>query len=216
MTSIVFNIGFSSEYVIKALTYRGVQGINKIFLITALPKDELSKKRNEDAITTILNYLNVVGIKNVKVLSVDVNTTFDKILLQISTELGKIDDDLEIYLIGGMRILLLSLYYIAQIMSKIKKIKAIAFDESMQNSYELLLTIPKIPATSSQIELLKALTKRQSITEVSRKLEKSESTVLKQIESLGELVDCEKSGKTRECEITNIGKVVLNLIQSGA
>jgi CRISPR-associated protein Csa3 len=145
-----------------------------------------------------------------------VNTTFDKILLQISTELGKIDDDIEIYLIGGMRILLLSLYYIAQIMSKIKKIKAIAFDESMQNSYELLLTIPKIPTTSSQIELLKALTKRQSITEVSRKLEKSESTILKQIESLGELVDCEKSGKTRECEITNIGKVVLNLIQSGA
>ncbi|ADX82115.1 CRISPR-associated CARF protein Csa3 [Saccharolobus islandicus] len=213
MTSIVFNIGFSSEYVIKALTYRGVQGVNKVLLVTALAKDELSKKRNEDAINAILNYLNVVGIKNVKVLSVDVDTTFNKILLQLSEELGKIDDDIEFYLIGGMRILLLSLYYIAQILCKIKKVKVIAFDESMRTSYELLLSIPKIPTTPSQMELLKALSRRQSVAEISKNLNKSESTIIKQIESLGELIDCEKSGKTRECETAILGKVILNLIR---
>lgn len=211
MTSIVFNIGFSSEYVIKTITYRGVQGVDKILLVTGVPKDELSKKRNNDAITTIVNYLGTVGIKNVKVLSVELNTSFENILLQLSEELGKIDDDIEFYLIGGMRILLLALYYTAQILSKVRKVKVIAFDESMQISYELPLSIPKIPITASQIELLKTLSKRQSILEISEKLNKSESTILKQIESLEGLVDCKKRGKVRECEITIMGKVVLNL-----
>lgn len=211
MTSIVFNIGFSSEYVIKTITYRGVQGVDKILLVTGMPKDELSKKRNNDAITTIVNYLNTVGINNVKVLRVELNTSFENILLQLSEELGKIDDDIEFYLIGGMRILLLALYYTAQILSKVRKVKVIAFDESMQISYELPLSIPKIPITASQIELLKTLSKRQSISEISEKLNKSESTILKQIESLEGLVDCKKRGKVRECETTIMGKVVLNL-----
>ncbi|MQL56639.1 CRISPR locus-related DNA-binding protein, partial [Acidianus ambivalens] len=64
-------------------------------------------------------------------------------------------------------------------------------------------------------ELLKVLSRRQSIAEISRNLNKSESTILKQIESLGELIECEKSGKTRECETTILGKVILNLIPHG-
>lgn len=213
MTTLVFNIGFSSDYVMKALTQRGVAGVERVLLVTALPKDELSKKRNEDALTAIIKYLKAVGIDDVKVLSVEVNTSFENILLQLSEELGKIDDNIEFYLIGGMRVLLLSLYYIAQILSKTRNVKAIAFDENMQNSYQLPLNTPKIPLTPPQVELLKALSRRQSLAEISKILNKSESTVLKQLESLGELVICEKRGKTKECEITTMGKVVLNLMR---
>ncbi|MEM0373311.1 MAG: CRISPR-associated CARF protein Csa3, partial [Sulfolobales archaeon] len=198
MTTLIFNVGFSSEYVIKALTFRWVKNVNRIFLITSTPKNELSKKRNENALTAIPSYLNVVGIKDVKVLRVEVDTSFDNILLQISTGLGKFDDDVEFYLIGGVRILLLSLYYIAQILSRIKKIRIVAFDENMQNSYDLPLTTPKIPKTRSQIKLLKVLMKRQTISEISEKLGKSASTILRQLDSLGELVECRKNGKSKE------------------
>ena len=211
MTVIIFNIGFSSEYVIKALTYRGVKGVNKVILVTATPKDELSKKRNEDAMNAILNYLNVVGIKNVKVVSVDVNASFDEILLQISSGVGKFDDDVEFYLIGGMRILLLSLYYIAQLISKFKKVKVVAYDESMQNSYQIPTSLPRIPS-KAQVELLKTFEKRQSVSEASKEVGKSESTILKQISSLEGLINCEKEGKARECETTVMGKVILNLV----
>ncbi|MEM1627036.1 MAG: CRISPR-associated CARF protein Csa3 [Sulfolobaceae archaeon] len=213
MTTVIFNVGFSSEYIIKAITFRGVKNISSVILVTGTSKDEFSKKRNEDAITSILSYLKIVGVEDVKVLRVDLDTTFDDVLLQISAELGKFDDDIEFYLIGGMRVLLLALYYIAQILSIVKKVKVIAFDENMQNSYQLPLTVPKIPKTSSQIELLKLLTKRHKISEMSEKLKKSASTISRQLDSLGELIECRKEGKNKECEASKIGRVILNLIQ---
>lgn len=212
MTTLIFNVGFSSEYVIKALTHRGMEGVTRVILVTAMPKDELSRRRNEDTLNAILKYLNIVGVEDVKVISVDIDTSFENILLQISN-LGKFDDYVELYLIGGMRILLLALYYLALILGRVRKVKVYAFDESMQNSYELPISIPKVP-TQEQLKLLELLTTRLSLNDVAKMMDKSESTIVSQLNALGELVNCERIGRrAKSCESTVMGKVMLNLMR---
>lgn len=214
MTTLVFNVGFSSEYVMKILTRRGINDVVKVVLITAVPKDELSRRRNEDALSTILKYLSAVGIRDVKVVGIDVDASFENILLQISN-MGRFDDYVEFYLIGGMRVLLLALYYLALIISKVRNVKVYAFDESMQNTYELPTSIPKIP-TQEQLRLLELLTTRSSLSDVAKMMGKSESTIVSQINALSDLVSCERVGRrSKACETTAIGRVILNLVGGG-
>ncbi|GAB6945119.1 CRISPR-associated transcriptional regulator Csa3 [Vulcanisaeta sp. JCM 14467] len=205
-------MGFSSEYVIKALTRRGVNDVSKVILVTAMPKDEFSRRRNEDAMGAILKYLDIVGIRDVKVISVNVDVPFDSVLLQISS-MGGFDGYVEFYLIGGMRILLLALYYLALILSKIRRVRVYAFDENMQNFYELPVSIPRIP-TQEQLKLLELLTTKLSLSDITRIMDKSESTIVSQLNALGELVSCERIGRrTKLCETTIMGKVILNLMR---
>ena len=208
----MFNVGFSSDYVIKVMTQRGVGGVNRVYLVTAMAKDDYARRKNEDAMHAIINYFNVVGVRDVRPVSVDIDRDFEDILLQVSASLGKLDEDVEVYLIGGMRVLLLALYYLAQVLDAFVKVRAIAYDEGMQNSYLLPLRPPKVPKTQAQVEVLRALTTRLSVGELAERLGKSQSTVLKQLESLGELVDCEKVGKERVCEASVLGRVVLSLM----
>ena len=183
-----------------------------MYLVTAMAKDEYARRKNEDAMHVIINYFNVVGVRDVRPISVDIDRDFEDILLQVSAGLGKLNEDIEVYLIGGMRVLLLALYYLAQVLDAFVKVRAIAYDEGMQNSYLLPLRPPKVPKTQAQVEVLRALTTRLSVGELAERLGKSQSTVLKQLDSLGELVDCEKVGRERVCEASVLGRVVLNLM----
>lgn len=185
--------------------------MSRVVLVTAMLKDEFSR-RNEDTMVATLKYLDIVGIRDVKVISVNVDAPFDSIPLQISS-MGGFDDYVEFYLIGGMRVLLLALYYLALILSRIRRVKVYAFDEGMQNSYELPVSIPKIP-TQEQLKLLELLTTKSSLSDIARIMDKSEPTIVSQLNALGELVRCERiGGRTKSCETTIMGKVILNLVR---
>ena len=215
MVVLVFNVGFTTDYVIKAVTQRGTKDVSRVVLVTALPKDEFARKKNADAINALISFLNVAGIKEVSPLTVDVDTTFENILLQLSAGLGKLDEEVEIYLVGGMRILLLALYYLSQVMNAVVKVKVVAFDEGMKTSYNVPLTPPKIPKSGAQIEVLRALSMKRTVGELAELLGKTQSTVIKQLDSLDGLVECKKVGRERECEVSALGKVVLNLLGVG-
>ena len=212
MVILVFNVGFTTDYVIKAVTQRGTRDVSKVILVTALAKDELARKKNADAMNAIISFLNVAGVKEVRPLTVDVDTTFENILLQLSAGLGKLDEEVEIYLVGGMRILLLSLYYLSQLLNTIVKVKVVAFDENMKTAYDIPLTLPKIPKSGAQIEVLKALRVKRTVGELAELLGKTQSTVIKQLDSLDGLIECKKVGRERECEVSALGKVLLNLL----
>ena len=212
VVSVIFNVGFSSDYIIKIMTQRGVEGVDRAYLVTALAKEEYARKRNEDAMHAVISYLNVVGVEDVRPVPVDLDRGFEDILLQVSLGLGKLDGEVEVYLVGGVRVLLLALYYLAQVLDAFVKVKAISYDENMQHSYLLPLRPPRVPRTQAQVELLRALTTRQSVGELAERLGKSQSTVLKQLESLGELVECDKVGRERVCEASVLGRVILNLM----
>ena len=211
MTSLIFSLGNSADHVMRIMTRRGAEGVGRVYLVTMLAKDETARKMREDAVHTAVSYLNAIGIRDVRVVSVDLDGGFDAALLQVSAALGK-PGRTEIYLADTTPVLITVLYFIAQILAALTDVTAIVYDDLSNRSYTVPLRPPKVPRTQAQIEVLRALTTRLSVGELAERLGKSQSTVLKQLESLGELVECRKVGRERVCEASTLGRVVLNLM----
>ena len=211
MASLIFSLGNSADHVMRIMTRRGAEGVEKVYLVTMSTKDETTRKMREDAIRTALSYFNAVGVNDVRVISVDLDRGFDAALLQVSAALGKLGRT-EIYLADTTPMLITVLYFVAQILGALTDVAVTVYDDLSDRSYAVPLRPPKVPKTQAQVELLRALTTRQSVGELAERLGKTQSTVLKQLESLGDLVECKKVGRERVCEASVLGRVVLNLM----
>jgi len=157
VTVLIFNVGFTAEYVIRAISRRSIDGVNKIFLVAMESKDDYSKKRSSEAIGSILDFLKIAGVTDVDVVKVNVDWSFDAILEYVSEKIGGYDD-YEFHLVGGTRMTLLALYYLALLLSAMPgvKVKAIAYDEAMTSSKELPLRVPSVP-TKEKLDVLEAI-----------------------------------------------------------
>ena len=211
MASLIFSLGNSADHVLRIMTRRGAEGVERVYLVTMTTDNEIARKMREDAIRTALSYLNAVGVNDVRVVSVDLDRGFDAALLQVSAALGKIDRA-EIYLADTTPMLITVLYFIAQILAALADVTVTVYDDLSDRTYTVPLRPPRVPKTQALVELLRALTVKQSVGELAERLGKSQSTVLKQLESLGELVECKKAGRERVCEASVLGRVVLNLM----
>jgi len=215
VTVLIFNVGFTAEYVIRAISRRSIDGVNKIFLVAMESKDDYSKKRSSEAIGSILDFLKIAGVTDVDVVKVNVDWSFDAILEYVSEKIGGYDD-YEFHLVGGTRMTLLALYYLALLLSAMPgvKVKAIAYDEAMTSSKELPLRVPSVP-TKEKLDVLEAIGAGATVTGLARALNKSPSTVSLQLTSLKEegLITAEREGRKKDVELTPLGRAVLNLMK---
>jgi CRISPR-associated protein Csa3 len=215
VTVLIFNVGFTAEYVIRAISRRSIAGVNKIFLVAMESKDEYSQKRSSEAIGAILDFLRIAGVTDVDVVKVNVDWSFDAILEYVSEKIGGYDD-YEFHLVGGTRMTLLALYYLALLLSAMPgvKVKAIAYDEAMTSSKELPLRVPSVP-TKEKLDVLEAIGAGATVTGLARALNKSPSTVSLQLTSLKEegLITAEREGRKKDVELTPLGRAVLNLMK---
>ncbi|TRM73667.1 CRISPR locus-related DNA-binding protein, partial [Sulfolobus sp. B5] len=186
--ALVFTMGFTIENLVKAITSKGVRGDEQVVLLSALTTDEFGKKRSEEALRFAIDYISKVGLKYF-IKYINVNTPFETILSQIHEVLRGFDE-VEIYIIGGMRILGIASYYYSILISPFKKIKAVCFTENMENSYELLTYVPRAPEGKEIIELMSELKEPREIKEIASNLNKTVSTVSKQLSKISDLVDC--------------------------
>ncbi|TRM98237.1 CRISPR locus-related DNA-binding protein, partial [Sulfolobus sp. F1] len=118
-------------------------------------------------------------------------------------------DEVEIYIIGGMRILGIASYYYSILISPFKKIKAVCFTENMENSYELLTYVPRAPEGKEIIELMSELKEPREIKEIASNLNKTVSTVSKQLSKISDLVDCVDS-RPKRCKLNELGRILLD------
>ena len=211
MASLIFSLGNSADHVMRLMTRRGAEGVERVYLVTMSTSDETARKMRENAVRVAASYLNAVGVNDVRVISVDLDRGFDAALLQVSAALGKLGRT-EIYLADTTPMLITVLYFIAQILSTLTDVAVTVYDDLSDQLYAVPLRPPRVPRTQVLVELLRALTVKQSVGELAERLGKSQSTVLKQLESLGELAECKKVGRERVCEASTIGRVVLNLM----
>ncbi|MGC9105396.1 MAG: CRISPR-associated CARF protein Csa3 [Thermoprotei archaeon] len=214
MAVLIFNVGFTAEYVMRVLARRSIQNVEKVYLVTIESQDSYAQKRSQEAINSIVSYLATVGVTDVEVIKVSPEWDFDEIVERISERVGGYDD-YEFYLVGGTRMTLLSLYFIALILAQADgvRVKAVAFDEAMTNSKELPLRIPQIPS-GEKLNLLLMIREGESVSELARKTGKSASTISIQLSDLEDegLVVRSRDGKRKEVGLTPLGRTVLNLL----
>jgi CRISPR-associated protein Csa3 len=211
---LVFNVGFTAEYVMRVLARRSIQNVEKVFLVAIESQDSYAQRRSQEAINSIVSYLATVGVTDAEVIKVSPEWGFDEIVEKISERIGG-HDEYEFYLVGGTRMTLLSLYFIALILARAEgvKVKAVAYDEAMTNSKELPLRIPQIP-TGEKLNLLLMVREGESVSELAKKTGKSASTIsiqLSDLEKEGLLVRS-RDGKRVEVSLTPLGRTMLNLV----
>ncbi len=204
--AMVFTIGFTIDYLVKAMTNRGIKGNEEVVLISTLATDEFSKKRAEETLRYALDYISKLGLKYF-IKHLDIYTSFNNVVYQIH-EVLRDYDELEIYLIGGMRILSLASYYYAILISPFKKVKVISYTENMDNSYELPTILHKLPESEELMKLLEELHSPKEIKEIANNLGKSISTISKQLDKVSDLIDCEE-GRPKKCKLNEIGKILV-------
>lgn len=211
-TALVFTMGFTVDYLVKATAMRGIMGDEEVVFLTVFSTDELSKRKAEDAIKYATDYVTKLGLK-FTVKYIDVNVPFEQIVFQVHKELEPYSS-LEIYIIGGMRILGLATYYYAILTSPFKKIEVFSFTEDMEVKYKLPVNIPRPPMSSELIRLMAELKEEREIKEVAERLGKTISTISKQLGKLEGLVEC-REGRPKRCKLNEIGKILLEEVWKG-
>ena len=209
--NLIFGVGFTAEYVIRVITEKGLQNVSSVYLFSVWNPDEYRRRQAEEVINNISKYLDTVKIKyTVKYL--DINKDFSGIVLDIASTLAYMDN-LEFYLIGGMRIINLALYYYALLCKSLgKNVKAFSYTEDMTKKYEVLLSLPG-KVSESQLEIMKMLEKGEmEIEAIRERLGKSLSTVSKQISELEErgYVVCSET-KPKKCKLTQLGELLVKI-----
>ncbi|BFH74669.1 CRISPR-associated transcriptional regulator Csa3 [Sulfurisphaera javensis] len=213
--NLVFGLGFTSEYIIRIIANRGISDVKEVYLFSVWNVDEFRKRQSEETINTVMKVLSAAGVKEIRPKYLNIDTTFDDIVLQIAEVVR--GENLEFYLIGGMRVLNLALYYYAMLAQQVgKKVKILSFTEDMEKRYELPAKIPR-KIGENHVEILRLMSdeKDWEIENISKQLGKSLSTISKQISDLEEenYIEC-KLKKPKICRITNLGKIIVELANS--
>lgn len=218
--NLIFGLGFTSEYVIRIIANRGVSDVNSVYLFSVFNLEDFRKKQSEETINTAYKVLSAAGIKDIKPRYLDISKSFDDIVLQVAEYVR--GDNLEFYLIGGMRVINLALFYYAIMASHMgKKVKIFSYTENMDRRYDIPERVPK-KLGEGHIEILRFMSREEKassytrteweIEQISKALEKSLSTISKQIQDLEEenYVIC-TTKRPKICKLTNLGRIAVEL-----
>jgi len=210
--NLIFGVGFTAEYVVRIITERGSQNISSIYLFSVWSEDEFRRKQTENAIKSITDFLSVLNIKYVTKY-IDINKEFEEIVLEVASTLSSLDD-LEFYLIGGMRIINLALYYYALICKNLgKNVRVFSYTEDISKKYNLPAEIPS-QISEKELEVLKEFKfeKEMEIEEVAKRLDKALTTISRQISDLEEkgYLECIKT-KPKKCKLSKLGEIMIKI-----
>ncbi len=184
--TLVFGLGFTSEYIVRSITERGRDNIDEVVLMGVFNIDDFRRKQADNALNDVKKFLDIINVKY-KWKYINVNKDFAEILYEVANELsGK--NNLEFYLIGGMRIINFVLYYYAMLAKRFGlNVRVFNYTEDMSKKYELPVEIPR-RLTDSEAEILK-LFKFENSIEISimaDRLQKTLSTISKQVSEMEE------------------------------
>ncbi|QGA53996.1 CRISPR locus-related DNA-binding protein [Sulfolobus sp. E5-1-F] len=212
--TLVFGLGFTSEYIIRNITERGRSDIDEVVLFGVFNIDDYRRKQAESALEDVKKFLNIINVKY-KWKYVDINRDFADILYEIANVLsGK--KSLEFYLIGGMRIINFALYYYAMLAKVFGvNVRVFSYTEDMSKKYELPVEIPR-RLTDSEFEILKLFKFEDSIeiSKIADKLQKTLSTVSKQVSQMEQegFLECTKT-RPKTCKKTSFGRIALTFTE---
>ncbi|QIW24473.1 CRISPR-associated transcriptional regulator Csa3 [Sulfolobus sp. S-194] len=213
--TLVFGVGFTADYVIRTISERGIKDVSTVAVFSVSSEEEYRKRQAQETMDTIIKYLSAIKVTSYPKY-ISIKQPFDYIIYQISDVLWT-KNNLEFYIIGGMRILNLALYYYAMLAKALgKRVKAYSYTEDMSYKYELPVIIPAKPS-DAEFEILAYLGSKYGeayMNDIAKILNKSLPTISKQInflESQG-YVECEET-KPKPCKITDLGKVCLQTLR---
>lgn len=207
-------LGFTAEFVIRPLTEHKLKDIEKVILITTESEDPLSSERARKTLDEVIRTLSMMNV-NYKICKININKNFDDIVKYISQCLRGEKSQWLVYIIGGMRLLNLALYYYSLLARSLgKDIVVKSYTEDYRVSTDVPVTLPHIPKGKEWVDVLRVFEIIHSLEEASDILGKSTSTVSKQVKSIEELLECKRKEKEKVCKINSMGEVVLNILDS--
>lgn len=215
-STLIFGLGFTSEYIVRSITERGKDDVNEVILIGVFNVDEYRRKQADNTLNDVKKFLDIIHVKyNWRF--ININKDFPEIVNEIASLISgrNNNSNLEFYLIGGMRIINFALYYYAMLAKSFGlNVRVFSYTEDMSKKYELAVQIPRM-LTESEIEILKLLEHEtyMELSEMAKRLNKALSTISKQVSEMEKegFLRCSE-GRPKKCEKTILASIALTLI----
>src|SRR5579875_3281269 len=194
--ALVFTLGFDVTHVLTRLTEIGLEGKERLIFI--LPKNK--KERAEASVTAMQAHINALNSRGFKLsgefLRVDEHD-FLKAVSELYNELS-----------GGLRILNLALYTASLLLGG--KVRQISTKLETDGSTVTLTRPPPLILKQYEKTLLKALKHEKTISELSKEVKKSKTSVYRTLEKLEANCLVGSSGThPTKYTITTIGELML-------
>lgn len=228
----IFTIGFTPEFVLKPLFEIGISEDAFIIILYTMTGDEYSKKRVQDAINYIENIARQAGFANrifFKEISLG-NTFYDTVYsiaftlietLRMNSINLKNIDKVEVWLTGGMRILVIATLITCKIMFSYMDIPAEFHAWSEDGFYRYVFTLSLLDIelkelSKARLEILRKIVSLGGSTyDKLVNAKRKESTIRKMIELLrrDKLVYCERKEKYTICKATELGNLIIKIME---
>ncbi len=219
----VFTFGWSPEFVIRPLVEEGVGRDDIVVVIVTRPENEYAKRRVEEAYKQVLSFLKMAGVTNIYYREVDLEKEFFDICIDIVSvirELLKIGKRIhKFYLTGGMRVLVLATFIVAQLLSAMgENVEIKVSREDRPITYTVptnLLTLNPKAFTESQLDILKQLSSFIEASFEDLAVGRSSITVRKHLTKLREkgVVEYRVRGRKQVYKLTKLGELLLMLLE---
>src|SRR5579875_374896 len=204
--ALVFTLGFDVTHVLTRLTEIGLEGKERLIFI--LPKNK--KERAEASVTAMQAHINALNSRGFKLSGEFLRVDEHDFLKAVSELYHKLEgfDELYIELSGGLRILNLALFTASLLLGG--KVRQISTKLETDGSTVTLTRPPPLILKQYEKTLLKALKHEKTISELSKEVKKSKTSVYRTLEKLEANCLVGSSGThPTKYTITTIGELML-------
>jgi len=228
----VFTLGFTAEFVIKPLLEVGAGESTYIAVLYTVTRDEYSRKRVDDAINYIERLSREAGfVSRVFFLQVPLPNSLYDLVYEVANALVRMlksaevrasdIEGVDVWLTGGMRVLVISTLIATKMLFEHMKVPVTYHAWSEDGVYKYafnpqLLNLSLEDVSRTRMEVLKRVV---SLGECSYEeladAERRESTIRKLVELLRKdnLVDCRRAGRHTICRATELGTLVVKMME---
>ncbi len=220
---IAMPFGWSWEFVSRVIVFRGgLRAGDKLVLVVARPRGDYEAKRVREAVYSVERFIDSIGMDSTECVRLCEIDVYDRSFLEIVGDVSsciarelRSCRALEVYLLGGMRILLLATLYSIAVLRSMVSLEVVAYSGPEDGS-----TIVEIPQsllksesyyTENQLQLLaKLLELGEATLENLVQVDKSIDSVRKTIDRLVKKGVVEKSSRGRKpvYRLTELGKAL--------
>ena len=225
---IVFTIGWSPQFVVKALMNLNLSPCDELLLIGTEPLTDYANEMYKRTLQELEGFFRLSGIRNYTVEFIKIGESIENVTLQLIstvTRSMKIEHEKLIFaLVGGMRILvvsgLLAALALASFIDKVDLEVLLLREDAM----EIVLLDPAIIKVISegidsvpraQRDILLGIYEKGMCDYYELAKNRSPVTVRRLVQSLRAkgLIICKKTGKRNICKLTKLGELVAFLVK---
>lgn len=216
---VLSTVGFSAELVMRSALRVGIGSRDRVVLIYSMSGDEHSRKRVGEAVETVKKLLHGVGVI-VEDCVVTGTDFFEDVTAVLKVLKSYRDKEIIVSLTGGMRITIFAVFYAAELLARLLKVRVTIHLMREDGLYDVFLSAPLVPMLGrGELTILRYLKefgfsgrpRPRIVEELAKNMRVSETAVRKVFNGL------ETKGLVQVSDgmvvITKLGEVVYEILK---